>query len=140
MTLYRKIEKLSFDSMDSEIAFSITNKVDSRSQCLQIMQDHKNCDQLLALGVKNLQLLNIDLAIKLHQLRGVCNELRDKIALMIEHLHQKTKLHANLEPGTDTEIQLLKYKNEIFDNLMKRNQDIKSNRQKYVKKSQPLIV
>ena len=31
MTLYRKIEKLSSDSIESEVSFSIVNKVDSRS-------------------------------------------------------------------------------------------------------------
>ena len=54
MTLYRKIEKLSQDCMASELVYAINNKLDSRSQCIQIMQDHKNCDQLLSLGVKNL--------------------------------------------------------------------------------------
>ena len=44
VNLYRKVEKLSLDSMPSEVVFSINNKVDSYSQCLQIMQDHKNCD------------------------------------------------------------------------------------------------
>jgi hypothetical protein len=45
-TIFRKIQKINEEAMEREIIFIINNKVNSRSQCLQIMSDHKHQDQL----------------------------------------------------------------------------------------------
>lgn len=63
--------------MPSEVGYAIANRLDSASQCLQIMQDHKNMDfALKPRGLKE----------KLASLKKVCFHFRDKLTLMLEDL------------------------------------------------------
>ena len=43
-TIFRKMQRINEECMETEQQYLHANKVDARSQCLQIMSDHKHQD------------------------------------------------------------------------------------------------
>lgn len=60
---------------------------------------------------------------------------------MIENLQEKTKLFnfANEGVGPDQDFLVLKYQNDVYLNLVQRNQQTKANRLSYAKTKSVLI-
>ena len=91
------------------------------------MSDHKHQDQLQPL-FKQMSSVHTEIAFRVHILRCLCNQLRDKLTLLIEFISLRSG-------GTNQqdEVAFYKYKNDIYNGLVERNARIKTERGKYTK-------
>lgn len=72
--------------------------------------------------------MHTEIAFRVHILRCLCNQLRDKLTLLIEFI--------NLRGGGNyqqDEVAFYKYKNDVYNGLVERNARIKTERSKYTK-------